>query len=210
MAKERKEKKFKKILFLICLGVAAYIGARQIKSYEMQQSIADKIIRFHIMANSDTAEDQELKLKVRDEIGIMMEPLLGKAKNIEDSRAIVKENLDVIEQQAEKTVRAYGYNYGVTAELTEASFPEKSYGAYTFASGDYEALEITIGNGEGHNWWCVMYPNMCFVGSMYQEPDESRGRALEKVLTEEEYASIIEKGNYSLKCRYFTIFNKWI
>ena len=142
-------------------------------------------------------EDQALKLKVRDQVGTLMAEKLKDADSLKDSEQIVKANLNVIEDCAAKVISAEGYDYSVSAALENCMFPEKTYGAYTFPGGDYEALRVVIGSGEGHNWWCVMYPNLCFANSMY-EVDDSTGEKLREVLDPQEYASVLRQGNYQV------------
>lgn len=185
------------------LVLAAFVllinGYQQQKQQRMTEEIAGKIIRFHIMANSDAAADQELKLKVRDAIGAYMQPRLSEISNIKESRKVIKENLKQIEAQAGQVIAAQGYTYSVTAKLTTTDFPEKTYGDYTFPAGAYEALEVVIGEGEGHNWWCVMYPNLCFFNSTYEVVDKEAEKSLKRVLTREEYQSLMEHKNYQVK-----------
>lgn len=196
----------KKFLVLAVTAIIVAVGANQYQQHKMTEEIADKIIRFHILANSDSEEDQQLKLKVRDAIGTFMQPKLSDVSDIEESRKIVTENLSAIEEQAEKVIAEEGYTYTVSAKLAQADFPEKSYGPYTFQAGNYEALEVTIGNGEGHNWWCVMYPNLCFFNSTYEIVDEEAEKSLERALTPEEYKSLMENKNYEVK---FALADLW-
>ena len=133
-----------------------------------------------------------------------MEERLENAQSLADSRRIIRESLTDIEDRSEEILRKNGCENAVTASLTDAWFPVKSYGNSVFPKGTYEALQVTIGKGEGHNWWCVMYPNMCFEGSMYEVVDESAGEELKKVLSKEEYRAVLEEGNYKVRCRYLT------
>lgn len=176
---------------------------------ETQEQIAQKILRFHVIANSDSREDQKLKLQVRDAVGSWMAPKLKEANSRRESEEIVQENLEEIEQCAKLIIEEKGYSYSVEATLKTVMFPVKTYGIYTFPAGEYEALELKIGEGEGHNWWCVMYPNLCFLGSVYAEPKEGDETAavLQKVLTPEEYDSIMEKDNVHIQCRYLKFLN---
>lgn len=174
-------------------------GYQQQKQQAMTEEIAGKIIRFHVKANSNSDADQELKLKVRDAIGAYMQPRLSGITDIEQSRQVVRENLRQIEEQAEAVIASEGYTYTVTATLGETDFPEKTYGRYTFPKGRYEALEVLIGDGAGDNWWCVMYPNLCFFNSTYEVVDEEAEKSLERVLTQEEYQSLMEHKNYEVR-----------
>lgn len=177
-----------------------------IRTELVQQGISEKILRFHVLANSDTQEDQELKLKVRDAVGVYMSDRLQEADSLEAGEDIVQEYIPEIEQVAAGIVREEGYQYTVKASLENCNFPEKTYGGYTFPAGEYEALRVVIGEGEGHNWWCVMYPNLCFAGSMY-EVDEESGEKLSAELTNEEYAAILESGDYKVQFKILKFMN---
>ena len=117
---------------------------------DMQKSIAGKILRFHVLANSDSEADQNVKKQVRDAVGAYIEPYLLECENIEETRATVNDHMDEIIAVSKETLKANGFTYGASAELTHTDFPEKTYGDYTFPKGNYEALEITLGDGEGH------------------------------------------------------------
>lgn len=120
------------------------------------------IIRLHVIANSDSAEDQELKLKVRDQI-IKKVGSLGNSQSIENSRSYLKENLTDMEQIASQVLAENGKHYGASADLGIRWIPEKTYGDMYFPAGNYEALNLTLGKGEGHNWWCVLFPPLCLI-----------------------------------------------
>ena len=172
-----------------------------------QQGISEKILRFHVLANSDSGEDQALKLKVRDAVGTYLAKPLAEAESLEESEAIVEENIPEIEQVAGNVVQEEGYDYTVDASLDSCMFPEKTYGEYTFPAGEYQALRLVIGEGGGHNWWCVMYPNLCFSGSMYQV-DEQSGEKLQAELTNEEYAAVLQSGDYKVRFKILRFMNR--
>lgn len=155
----------------------------------IQQSIASKIIRFHVIANSDTESDQALKLKVRDEVLKYISPKLINSKNINESRRILRENNIIILGIARKVIRQQGYTYGVTSTLSKFNFPIKTYGNITLPQGTYEAYRIIIGQGKGKNWWCVMFPPLCFV-------DISKGQASYKK-TEKEMKTVLNQKEYN-------------
>ena len=171
----------------------------------MQKGIAEKIIRFHVIANSDTKADQNLKLAVRDAVGIKMSGLLKDRDRPSRSEAVIRKNMEDMKQTAEKVISERGYDYDVDICLTDTDFPVKTYGAYTFPAGNYEALEIVIGAGKGHNWWCVMYPNMCFSDTMYEVIDEDARSSLKRVLSEDEYQQVLASGDYQVKFKSFEI-----
>lgn len=202
----------KKIVWYILVSVnvvlLAVLGMQYGRQCRLQQSIAGKVLRFHVLANSDSDSDQELKLKVRDAVGAQMAELLSDAESLADCKQLVTANIGEIKRTAERVIAQQGYDYTVEAFLQEVSFPVKTYGEYTFPAGEYEALEIVIGAGEGHNWWCVMYPNMCFSGSVYEVVDEEAETELREVLSEEEYEEILTSGNYEIQFKYLTFLNE--
>lgn len=205
--------KQKKMVWYILVGVnmcfLVLLGAQFFKRQQLQQGIAEKVLRFHVRAHSDTVYDQELKLKVRDAVGAQMAGLLADVKNRAECERIVEAQLSAIVQTAESVIREEGYAYEAEAFLREADFPVKSYGAYTFPAGTYRALEVVIGGGEGHNWWCVMYPNMCFAGSVYEvsETDADADAALREVLSQEEYEKVLSSGDYTVRFKHLTFLN---
>ena len=201
------------IIIIAALGLIGYdrmsrceaIGASA-EPDPYQQGIAEKILRFHILANSDSDKDQKVKEKVRDAIGNYLAPQLEEARDLSDTKNIVTTHMDEIVTVAEETLEKEGYSYGASARLATVDFPVKTYGSYTFPAGEYEALEITLGEGNGHNWWCVLYPNMCFRGSVYEVVDDDAKENLKEVLTPDEYESIFDSGKYEIKLKILDIF----
>lgn len=162
------------------------------KEADLQQSIANKIIRFHVIANSDSEADQNLKMQVKEEVVSSMEPMLADVRSVDEAREIILLHIDDIEQIAQRTLEEQGCTEPVTAQLTNCYFPVKTYGEFTFPDGEYEALRIVIGEGEGKNWWCVMYPRLCFVDSLYTVVPEDSKKELKAQLTDEEYEEILQ------------------
>lgn len=193
---------------LMCAALGC--GILYTRQARLQQEISEKVLRFHVLANSDSEADQNLKLAVRDAVGSYMQKKLTGVEDLEECEQIVNGNLDEIQEVAAETIAQNGYDYDVTAELEYTSFPVKSYGSYTFPAGEYEALRVVIGEGKGHNWWCVMYPNMCFSGSMYEVVDEQAGEKLREVLTTEEYEKVLAEGNYQIQLKYFSFLNPYL
>lgn len=198
----------KHTLFYILAGgiVFLYIWTVVLGHDLLQPSIASKILRFHVLANSNSNEDQEVKEKVRDAVGSYLQPLLEEAESLEETKQIVGKNIRDIIIVAENTLTENGYDYEVTARITRTDFPEKSYGAYTFPKGEYEALQIVIGEGEGQNWWCVLYPNMCFRGSVFEVVEEEAGEALREVLSPWEYADVFDSGEVKVRFKFLEFF----
>lgn len=130
------------------------------------QEMADKMIRIHVVANSDSAEDQALKLSVRDAVLDSLESILAGAEDKTAAEKRVEAALEALRQTAENEVRRQGYTYTVTAVLTEESFPTRDYDTFSLPAGRYTSLRIVLGAGEGHNWWCVVYPALCTAAAV--------------------------------------------
>lgn len=165
---DRKLKKWELALMfgvLIALMTAGWLGHEQ-------QQLAESVIRFHVIANSDREEDQNLKLAVRDRVLTMAEKLYPEDTTLEQARAILEENLEELAGAGQEVVREQGYGYEVTAQLTECWFPTKEYDGFALPAGNYNALRIVIGEGEGQNWWCVAFPPLC-LGAASETVDEA-------------------------------------
>lgn len=194
------------ISFAMMAVVFIYIWIAVLGNDPLQPSIASKILRFHVLANSDSPSDQKVKEKVRDAVGTYLKPLLEESDNIEETRTIVDAHMDQIVAISEETLKEQGYDYTVSAVITHTDFPEKTYGSYTFPKGNYEALEITIGKGDGKNWWCVLYPNMCFKGTVFAVEDNEAGEELREVLTPWEYADVFDSGDVEVRLKVLEYF----
>lgn len=184
------------------LVIGTYIWIVVLGNDPLQPAIASKILRFHVLANSDSPEDQRVKELVRDAVGVYLKPVLQNAGNLEETKDLVNTHMETVVAIAEHTLQSEGFDYSVEAYLTTADFPEKTYGDYTFPKGSYEALQIVIGEGKGQNWWCVLYPNMCFYGSVYQVVDEEAGQALKEVLKPWEYADVFASSKPKLRFKF--------
>lgn len=193
-------KKVMKNLFsyMAYLGVLCIIsflffqGYRSYQQQKIQQGIAGEILRFHILANSDRKEDQETKLYVRDEIAAYMKELLKDASDREEAEHIIENHLESICKKAQEVLPGKVKNRHVRAEIATDYFPEKEYGDCSFPAGEYRALRITLGEGKGHNWWCVVYPNLCFLDESCRIVSSETKKELKHLLTEEEYESILK------------------
>ncbi len=130
-----------------------------------EQIDKNSLIRIHVLANSDSQADQQLKLQVKDDVVRYLEPQLDQAHSVEESRQIIQNSLPQLEQTAKDTLQRLNSNYDVTLQYGRFDFPVKYYGGFSLPAGNYEALRILIGEGKGHNWWCVLFPPMCFTDS---------------------------------------------
>lgn len=199
----------KKNIFGTAVGavvILLYIWTVLLGNDPLQPSIASKILRFHVLANSDAPDDQEVKERVRDAVGTYLQPLLKDAESLKETKEIVMEQMDEVIAVAKQTLQMHGYDYQVSAKLANVDFPEKSYGAYTFPKGEYEALQIVIGEGKGQNWWCVLYPNMCFKGSVFEVVEEEASESLKEVLSPWEYADVFTLGKVELRFKFLEYF----
>ncbi|HOM43244.1 MAG TPA: stage II sporulation protein R, partial [Bacillota bacterium] len=165
----------------------------------------EKIIRLHVVANSDSPVDQQLKLQVRDRIISSMSGRLEGLKDISEVKSIVQGSLAEIEAAAREVIEENRKRYGVKAVFTEMDFPTRTYGNITLPAGTYQALNIVIGEGKGKNWWCVMFPPLCFIDVAHGIAAEETMKELKASLTEEEYSLLIsskEPGEVSVKLRF--------
>ncbi|QCX33412.1 stage II sporulation protein R [Caloramator sp. E03] len=157
---------------------------------ENTKGINQKLLRFHVIANSDSIDDQNVKLKVRDAILKSIGPEMAKCSNVNESIKVIEANKDKIEKISNDVLKEEGKNYTAKVMLGEFSFPVKTYGFITLPAGNYKAVRVVLGNGDGKNWWCVMFPPLCFIditkGVTSKETDEE----LRKVLDEDEIESI--------------------
>lgn len=180
---------------------------RECLEEEIQQGIAKEVFRLHVVANSDEKADQELKMKVKNEIVDYVKTLLGEDADRQKTKETVLVHLPEIEERAEKIVRQEGFAYPVKAVVEQTYFPDKTYGDCTFPKGSYEALNVRIGRAAGHNWWCVLYPSLCFIEDTYGVVTEEKKGELKTLLTEEEYRKITgnaeEKGRVKIGFRWF-------
>lgn len=157
---------------VLCLALVILMGFILFYTYiGDSQNQYEGIVRLHVLANSDTVEDQALKLKVRDAVIEYMEKQ-DDLNSAGEARKYLSENLNRLEEIAEGVIASEGYDYSARANLGVRYIPEKAYGGITFPAGNYEALNITIGRGEGENWWCVLFPPLCLLEEGTATDDE--------------------------------------
>ena len=195
-------------LMVISGYIVAAAGTKRAVSADYQSEIAEEILRLHVIANSDTKEDQALKMKVKERIVTYVSALTKDSQGLGAAQQIISLYLEEIKETAQDVIREEGYQYPVTVELADSYFPIKTYGEAVFPEGIYHALKIKIGNAEGKNWWCVLYPNLCFVDSAYGVLQEEQKEELKSVLTEEEYESIFQVPREEIKIS-FKLFSMW-
>lgn len=182
------------LIIYVCISAVSYTHA-------VTTDIADSVFRLHVIANSNSDEDQNLKYIVRDKVIEYMSSISQNASSKEEVIKIAKANLDKIQAIASQTIRDNGYTYSVNVEVGNFSFPSKIYGDITLPPGYYDALRIKIGKAEGQNWWCVMFPPLCFVDvTSGVVPDESK-EIMKENLSKEEF-DLISKNSNEVKVKF--------
>jgi len=183
-------------VFMLSLSMTSVI-MYFLKQREIENSICSKVVRFHVRAESNSEEDQRIKLKVRDDVIEVSEKLLFNCENREESLKILSENMELIEKTAQKSVYENGGKESVRAEIRKEIFPLKKYGSLSFPAGEYTALVVEIGSGKGRNWWCVMFPKLCYIDECVVTENENAQNELSLILAEDEYNAVT--GNQKVK-----------
>ena len=180
---------------IICISIAVLVAAfittiLHIHKKEMVRELSGQVFRFHVLANSDSESDQALKMEVKEAVLSYMKESLPESEHVSETKAWALSHLPEIREQAAAVIAEAGYAYEVKAEVVRDYFPEKTYGDVTFPEGEYEALRVEIGKGEGHNWWCVLYPNLCFTDAVHAVVPEEGKEQLQNVLEEDVYEMV--------------------
>lgn len=189
----------KKLLVFVPIFLCALLVVVSITpTITMSESISQKVFRLHILANSDSDEDQQLKLKVRDKILQESEKMFSSCNSVDEAINISRESIDKLKNISRQVIAYYNYDYDVRAYVTKEYFETREYDNFTLPAGIYDCLKIEIGQGKGHNWWCVMYPSVCISGCT----DD-----FDSTLTEDE-KRLIESDNYVIKFKVVEIYEK--
>ena len=196
-----------KIILAIALGFLTAVSV-VCTAAQTEDTIANSVIRLHIRANSNDIKDQQLKLKVRDRILKEAGQMFDNSKDIAVAREYTEENLNTITEIAKDEIRKNGYNYNVRTSFGKADFPSKIYGDMTLPAGTYEALVVEIGSGKGENWWCVMFPPLCFVEEAYAGIDEESEEILIQNLGEDTY-SALKDGKVQIKFKVYEVLKNY-
>lgn len=194
-------KKVKYILILILLFISFLLVTMSSYANTISKNISNNFFRLHILANSDSKEDQNLKLKVRDNIIEYMNNIsyYGLSKN--EAIDLTQTHLDEFKKIAEETIKNEGYNYSVSLEIGNFYFPTKHYGNISLPAGYYDGLKIEIGEAKGQNWWCSLFPPLCFVDISSGIIDENSEDNLKSNLGDEEFA-IITDNSETIKLKF--------
>ena len=173
-----------------------------------EEKIYDSVIRLHVLANSDAAEDQALKLAVRDAVLEVTVPLLEDCTDRAEAAALLESSMGDIQTAAERVIADAGRTDSVALLLNEESYPEKNYDSFCFPSGTYLSLRVCIGEAAGQNWWCCLFPPLC-LGAATVPADKTEDSFLQVGLTPDQYKIITETDSpgYKIRFKLLELFN---
>ncbi len=183
------------LFFYILISAFFYVDA-------VSSDIADSVFRLHVIANSDSKEDQELKYKVRDKVLEYMNTISKNCTSKEDVINLAQTHQEEFKNIAKKVIEENGYNYDVNIYIGKYDFPTKKYGDISFPAGNYDCLRIEIGESKGQNWWCVMFPPLCFVDVTSGVVPEDSKSLLQNNLTDEEYSIINDNHTSDIQIKF--------
>lgn len=174
--------------FCAIVGGSSAVSARE--SEASAEVIGKSLIRFHVIANSDSEKDQSVKLEIRDAILAKLGPQLENIESAEEAKEYLQDNLDLVTEISNNILSKNNMNYKATASVGQSQFPVKSYNSVTLPAGEYTALKVVLGNGDGKNWWCVMFPPLCFIDVTQGLTEEKTNDQLSRVMTTKQVDSI--------------------
>ena len=177
---------------VLFLGIISFFAYYKMESADAASALAKNTIRFHVRANSDTVIDQNLKMKVKDAVVNYIYKQTGDFASARETSLFITQHNDKIKNIAQKVIDENGFDYTVKSSFGTDTFPTKTYGDIVYPEGEYTSYTLSIGARKGHNWWCVLYPPLCFVDtSTGVVPDSSKER-LKESLTDNEYKTIVK------------------
>lgn len=166
------------------------------------EDIPNHVLRLHVLANSDSRQDQALKLKVRDRILAVSAGMMNGVRSRSEAEKAVGARLPEFQKAAEDEIRSQGFDYPVSVQMSKTYFPTRQYGIVTLPAGDYDALRVVIGSGKGHNWWCVLFPPLCL-------PAAENTEELKDVLNQDELSIVEGNGGYQVKFKSVELFEQF-
>jgi len=195
-----KKRKISVAFIVVCIAFALAIYF--IAEY-YSRGYSENVLRFHVIANSNTEQDQALKLKVRDAVGCKISELAGQSESAEVTAETVEKYSEDILKTARQCIKNEGYEYDVKIEIGEFYFPTKHYSEVSLPAGSYEAVRIVIGEGLGDNWWCVLFPPLCFSNGT---AIENTGEEKEEITVKFKFVEVFQNVKYSFKNVFQKIF----
>lgn len=189
------------ILLIFLLFLYVFISAQSYVS-AVSADLSNAVFRLHVIANSDSDEDQNLKLKVRDALLDYMNNICSDCSTKEEAITIATEHQSEFQKIAEQTIADNGFDYSIKININNFYFPTKNYGDISLPAGFYDALRVEIGQASGKNWWCVMFPSLCFIDVSSGIVDDDAKESLENNLETESYSIISETDNSEIKFKF--------
>ena len=175
------------------------MGDVQRKERAVQEHLAEEVLRFHVLANSDSRTDQAVKMEVRDAVLSYLKEVLPEELDVKETTRGMRGHTEEIRQVAGQKMADLQMQQTVSVAVTTCYFPDRTYGDVTFPAGNYKTLRIELGDAAGHNWWCVLYPNLCFLDTTNAVLPEKGKQQLKKVLTEEEYSEVTAGSKFQIR-----------
>ena len=175
------------LLIALCLTLCTGLWARA-----QQQKLSGELVRLHVIAASDSDADQALKLRIRDRALMHLTPLLDRAQSVDDARAVIESELPHLEKLANDEIAAAGFDYSAAAALSPERYPTREYMGFALPEGSYLSLRITLGGGEGQNWWCVVFPPLCMTAVEERESIATLSENSKKLIFAEEEEYILK------------------
>ena len=194
--------KFKKIILLTFLLFAYVFLSAQSYATAISNNLSTAVFRLHVLANSNSEEDQNLKLKVRDSLLNYMNGLCSNCSTKQEAISIANEHKDDFQKIAEQTIKENGYDYTAKINIDNFYFPTKNYGDISLPAGYYDALRVEIGEAKGRNWWCVMFPSLCFIDVSSGVVDDNAKENLQDNLQKESYNIISDSKKPDIKLKF--------
>ena len=188
---------------VLCACIAAFVWGWSVISD--REKLNEELIRLHVVANSDSEEDQAIKLRVRDAVVESLSDAMADIADIDQAKAYIQENLPKIQQAANDTLKALGCEETAFVSLKEEIFDTRYYDTFTLPAGVYEALQVTIGEGQGQNWWCVVFPTLCIPATSEGFSDVAAGAGFPDTLT----AALEGEEGYEIRFFLLDLLGKW-
>ena len=189
------------ILLIFLLFLYLFIYAQSYVN-AVSENISNAVFRLHVLANSDSEEDQSLKIKVRDELLKYMNSISSNCTTKEEAISVAESHKEEFQKIAENTIKENGYDYSVKINIGNFYFPTKNYGDISLPAGLYDALRVEIGEAKGQNWWCVMFPSLCFIDVSSGVVDDEAKEELENNLDDESYEIISDTKHSEIKFKF--------
>lgn len=190
---------FLALIVATVVTTAVVLGDVQRKDRVVQEHLAEEVLRFHVLANSDSRKDQAVKLEVRDAVLSYLKEVLPEGMDVKETTRWMREHTEEIRRVAQQKMTDLQMQQTVSVAVTTCYFPDRTYGDVTFPAGNYKTLRIELGEAAGHNWWCVLYLNLCFLDTTNAVLPEKGKQQLKKVLTEEEYSEVTAGSKFQIR-----------